>query len=230
MDSLRSPLRLAALLLVGLLLVAGLGLTACDGGSTTHSMDDVSYWRGRFAKGEGVATVVEAGPEAIPLLNSLIGDGNELVVQSASMAAGQIGEPAASVTPAMIEALRQFPGQPYVIDAIRAMKGAAVPYLVPLLDSSDVATQTLGVEALNMIGSEAAPAIEGLMAIIEGDSSTELKKKALVTIGSVGEPAVPMIQRLNDVALSNDALRQDAAMANKRIKTAKKVRIKGGDK
>ncbi len=226
----RSPFRLAVPLFAGLLLVAGLGLTACDGGSGTHSLTDVSYWRTRFAKGEGVATIVEAGPAAIPLLNSLVGDGNELVAQTAAMAAGQIGEPAASVTPAMIEALKRFPGQPYVIDAIRAMKGAAVPYLVPLLDSSDVATQTLGVEALNMIGSEAAPAIDGLMVIIEGDASTDLKKKALVTIGSIGEPAVPMMERLNAVALSNDALRNDAAMANKRIKTAKKVRIKGGDK
>ena len=211
------------------LLVLGALLPACSR-SGPPSLDDVGYWRTQFANGESIEDVVSQGTAALPLLRRLLADGNEAVVQNAAVATQQIGEPAASLLPTMLEALGRFPNQPFVVQAIKAMKGSGVEYLVPLVESGNAASQALGVELLNGIGTAAGPAVEPLMKIIEGQAPTDLKRAALVTLGSIGVPAEPVIMRLNTFALANEDLRQDAAMSIKRIRTARKVELKGGNR
>lgn len=219
-----SPARLAGLLAVTVLL-----LPAC-GDSGPHSLSDTQYWRVRFSKGEGIETVVKQGQAAVPLLITLLEDDSEWVVQNAATAAQQIGRPAAATVPALLGALARFKDQPFVVAAIKEMQEAAVPHLVPLLESRDADEQARAVKALNGIGPEAEPAIEPLLEIAEDESADlELRRAALVTLGSIGMPAVPMLDRINKLASSNEQLRNDAAMAHKRIRTAKKVRDKGGN-
>ena len=220
-----------SLALAGFVALAALGLGACEGGTSTPSLSDTSYWRGQFAKGQGVEVVVAKGRAAVPLLTSLLGDSNEFVVQTAAMAAQQIGEPAADTVSVLLTALGRFPKQPYVIAAIKAMQGAAVPHLVPYVKSSDRRQQEIGIELLNNIGNDAEPALDALVEIAEDASaSMSLRRKALVTIGSIGTPAERMVQRINEIAKSVDELRNDAATANKRIRTEQKVIKKGGDR
>lgn len=221
--------RSTPVLLAGLLVVFGLLVPAC-GGDSTPSLNDVDYWRVQFSKGQSMDIVVNQGSSAVPLLRRLLGDSNRGIVQTAATVAQQIGEPAAATMPALLDALERFPKHPFILAAIKAMKGSAVPYLLPMLDSSTEPVKTVGVELLNGIGAEAAPAIEPLMKIVEGSASRNLKRSALVTLGSIGTPAEPVVMRINEFALANDDLRQDAAMAMKRIRTAKKVREKGGNR
>jgi hypothetical protein len=217
-------------MLTALILAAGL-LPACSK-SGSPSLSDTQHWRVKFSKGDAYAidTVASKGAAAVPLLTKLISDTNGNIVQNAAMAAQQIGPPAAGVLPALIGALERFPDNPFVTQAIKAMKDSAVPYLVPLVESANEADQSKGVKLLNGIGEAAAPAIEPLMAIIEGDASLTLKKDACVTIGSIGRPAESVLDRLKVVAESNADLHRAAAMAHKRIRTARKVIAKGGDR
>jgi len=218
------PAALAGLLAVTVLLLPGCGDTG------PHSLSDTQYWRARFSQGEGIATVVKQQGAAVPLLTALLADSNESVVQTAAMAVQQIGRPAAATVPALLAALARFKDQAFVVAAIKEMQEAAVPHLVPLLESKDREEQARAVKALNGIGPEAAPAIEPLLEIAEDESAElDLRRAALVTLGSIGEPAVPMMERIDKLARSNDSLRNDAATANKRIRTAKKVRDKGGN-
>jgi len=227
----RRPLFHAApALLVGLALGALLLFPACSE-QGTRSLSDTEYWRVRFSHGEGIDTVVAQGRAAVPLLNTLLADSNENVVQFAAMAAQQIGPEAAGTVPAMVNALVRYPNQAYVTQALKTMKDDAVQHLVPLLADGDAELQKQAVLALNGIGSPAASALEPLLRIAEDTSApTELRKEALVTLGSIGEEAISAIPRINEIAVKEDALRQSAAMANKRLKYAKRVREKGGDR
>lgn len=220
--------RSAPALLTGLALGALLLLPACNDRGP-HPLSDTQYWRVKLSNGEGIDEVVAQGRAAVPLLSTLLGDTNEYVVQYAAMAAQQIGIEAAGTTPAMINALIRFPDQPYVTQALKTMKGDAVEHLVPLLDDSAVEVRTQAIKALNGIGAPAASALEPLLRIAEDTSaSTEVRKLALVTLGSIGEEAVSAIPRIDAIARAEEALRHDAAMANKRLKYAKRVREKGG--
>ena len=221
---------LAPALLAGLAVGALLLLPACSERGP-HSMSDVQYWRAKLSRGEGIDEVVAQGSAAVPLLNTLLADSNEYVVQYAAMAAQQIGTQAVGTVPALLGALGRFPGQPYVTQALKTMKGDAVDHLVPLLADSNAEMRKQAIEALNGIGSPAAPAIEPLLRIAEDSGeSTELRRLALVTLGSISEEAVSAIPRINEIALKDEALRNDAAKANKRLKYAKRVREKGGDR
>ena len=220
----------APALLVGLALGALLLLPACSERGP-HSLSDVQYWRVKLSNGEGIDEIVAQGSAAVPLLNTLLGDSNEYVVQYAAMAVQQIGTPASGTVPAMLNALIRYPGQPYVTQALKTMKGTAVDHLTPLLSDSNVEVQKQAIEALNGIGAPAAPALEPLLRIAEDTSApVEVRKLALVTLGSIGEEAISAIPRINEIALKEDALREHAAMANKRLKYAKRVREKGGDR
>lgn len=220
----------APALLAGLALVALFLLPACSDRGP-HSLNDVTYWRVKLSHGEGIDEIVAQGSAAVPLLNTLLADSNEYVVQHAAMAVQQIGASAAGTVPAMVNALIRYPGQPYVTQALKAMKGDAVEHLVPFLSDGDAEVQKQAIEALNGIGPAAEPAVEPLLRIVEDTSgSTEIRRLALVTLGSIGERAVSAIPRINEVALKEDALRQSAAMAMKRLKWAKRVREKGGDR
>lgn len=231
----RSVFLPAPVLLAGLVLGAILLLPACSDRGP-HSLNDTQYWRVRFSNGEGIDDVVKQGSAAVPLLNTLLGDSNEYVVQYAAMATQQIAQERGAQTvtgtvPAMVNALVRYPDQPYVTQALKAMKGDAVEQLIPLLADGNVEVQQQAVRALNGIGGPAAPAMEPLLRIAEDTgAATDLRKEALVTLGSIGEEAVSAIPRIDAVARSDDALRQTAAMANKRLKYAKRVREKGGDR
>ena len=216
-----------AALAVALLLAA----PACGRRGGTPSLEDVDHWRSAFSRGEGMKDVAAQGTAAVPLLRRLIADTNEAIVQTAAMVAQQIGTPASDVVPALLDALNRFPGQPAVTEALKAMKASAVPYLVPMLSVSDAETVTRGVQLLNGIGEDAQSAIEPLMKIIEGNTaSLDLKKSALVTLGSIGTPAMPVLERLALLSPKEPDLQRDIGMAIKRIRTAKKVVDKGGDK
>ena len=189
----------------------------------------MGYWRVKLSNGEGIDEIVAQGPAAVGLLNTLLGDSNEYVVQYAAMAVQQIGPSAAGTVPAMLNALGRYPGQAYVTAALKAMKGDAVQHLVPLLADGNPDTKKQAIEALNGIGAPAAPAMEPLLRIAEDSGEpTELRRLALVTLGSIGEAAVSAIPRINEIAVKDEALRNDAAMANKRLKYAKRVREKPG--
>ena len=221
--------------LAGLALGVLLLLPACSD-SGPHSLSDTKYWRSKIGKGEGIEDVVKQGRAAVPLLNTLLGDGNEYVVQYAAMAVQQIAEQqgpqtVASTVPALVNALVRYPDQAYVTQALKSTKGEAVAQLIPLLGDANVEIQEQAVKALNGIGAPAADAMEPLLRIAEDKSApAELRKQALVTLGSIGEEAVSAIPRIDAIARSEDALRQTAAMANKRLKYAKRVREKGGDR
>lgn len=217
---------LSALVAVGALLL----LPACSDRGP-HSLSDTSYWRVKFSNGQGIKTVVEQGAAAVPLLNTLLADANENVVQYAAMAAQQIGAQASGTVPAMVNALVRFPDQAYVTQALRDMGGASVDHLVPLLSDSDVEVKKQAIQTLNGIGAPAAPALEPLLLIAEDQSvPTETRQMALVAIGSIGEKAVSAMARINEIALKEDVMRKHAAMTNKRLKYAKRVREKGGDR
>jgi len=211
-------------------LAAALLISAC-GDSGPPSLENTNYWRAKLSKGEGDDYVVSKGSAAVPLIRELLQDQNEWVVQSGARVASKIGAPAAAVVPSLVEALERYPTQVFVMQALAKMKGSSVEYLVPLLKRNDAKAQELGVKALNGIGHEAAPAIEPLMAIIEDTAaSNALRRHALVTLGSIGTPAESVMDRLQKIYDTDDALKRDAAMARRRIRTEKKVIKKGGDR
>jgi hypothetical protein len=217
---------IVALVTLGVLL----GTPAC-GRSGPPPLTNTEYWRGKLSRGEGMDDVVAQGKAAIPLIRSLLKDRNLNVVEAGGRVANQIGESVAVVVPDLIDALKRDPTLPNVKQALKKMKDSSVEYLVPLLKRNDKAEQEIAIDALNGIGAPAADAVDPLMKIIEDPNTpTGLKRKALVTLGSIGTPGEKVMDRLRKIYDEGGPLKNDVAMCMKRIRTAKKVRDKGGDK
>lgn len=174
-------MKISALVLGALLVLAACGDTSSPAGRS------IDAWRAKLAQGDSTAIdelgTLKAG--AIPVIQTLLGDKDEVVVQSAAMAADEIGEAAAPLVPYLLAAMKRFPGQANVEQTLKGLKGAAIPAMVEALSSSDAAYKKEVAKLVGLMGTDAAPALPPLIAILEGGDPHDVKMEAIGSVAAI---------------------------------------------
>lgn len=224
-------------LLLGLACIACLFLvSACGNGEP--GLDDTAYWRGRLATGDADAidALVKKGPSALPLLETLLADTNRTVVATTALVVQQLGSMGETAAPALIAALRRFPDLPAVAQALKSMKGDAVPYLIQALEDNDPSIQRQAAKLLTGAGKVTTPALPALIRVLESERADDaFKGEAILAVASISVvgargDALPalreIVQRGGDLATNaNYAIRR----IEHAIKQAAKVAAETGN-
>jgi len=174
-----------AVAVAALLLFAACG----DGGP---SLKDTAYWQAKFAKGDpdAIKNLAAEGAAALPTLEALLQDPDELVVQNAAMAMGELGDVAAPAVPALLDAIGRYPGNPFLAQTLEELKGAAVPAMIEVLQGNDPAMKKQMATILVGVGEAGEIAIPALIAVIEGDDPDPVRLEAIGAVGALSVKAV----------------------------------------
>lgn len=140
----------------------------------------------RSATAVAIARVADS-QQAVPWLRTALADEPDPSVRMVLVVRlGRIGPSAAAALEELRQALRTEDPQLQraVIDAMIAIGKPAVPHLILLLDSPDVATRRLAVFALGNLGSAAADATESLQARLQ-DPDPEVRQLAKIALARI---------------------------------------------
>jgi HEAT repeat protein len=188
--------RLSSVALTALLLLA-----ACGEGSTT--VKDTAYWRAKFAQGdsEAIKALGAEGAAALPTLEALLRDDSETVVQTAAMAMGDLGASAAPAVPALLDAMGRYPGNAFIAQTLKELKGAAVPAMVEVLQGSDPDMKKQVATIAATLGAAGEPALPALIAILNGGDPDPVKLEAIgavaaISVKLVNGDALPVLAQM----------------------------------
>ncbi len=205
----------------------------CDSGQGTTSSRKKGDWRTRFAAGEGQATkdLAAQGSAAVPTLITLLEDDDMLVVQMAAMTVKKLGKEGIGTMPALFAAFKRFPLNPYLPQAIKAQKEAALPEIVNALQAGDVEFQAHAAKLLNGLAGAGEPAVDALLVIVQGSAPNKTKIEVMGALASIGvladERARPVLQKVVD---GGGELGKYAGRAIKRLDSAQNMaRIRAED-
>ncbi|MEO1399912.1 MAG: HEAT repeat domain-containing protein [Cyanobacteria bacterium J06635_1] len=155
---------------------------------------------------EAAQAIGQIGPRAqtaVPdLIDRLSGDANSRA--SAAEALGSIGPAARAAIPALVELL----GERTAVRALAGIGAASVPELIEAAKSPDATVQRNAVEALGLIGPEAAAAVP-LLGRLMSSSDLSLRAQVFRALTNIGRPAVPTLI----TALDAPSLRAMAAIS-----------------
>jgi len=163
----------------------------------------------------------EANPaEIIPILVEILPTEEGW---QAAYALGDIGPPAASAAPALVEVLRTeriaraFRTPPSSALALGKIGPGAIPALVEIITHADLRVRLNALAAFGFMGRPGHPAVPRLLGLLR-DREREVRHVAALTLASLGAPAHQIIDGLKDCLLADDIfLRSSAAAALREI-------------
>ena len=145
----------------------------------------------------------ELGPEsaeALPALILALDDGDEQVWFHAVTAIARIGRQALPAVPALLEDLAESgrksanPKWYRSAFALGSIGPIALPKLRPALKNPDSRIRSGVAKALGWFGEKAAPAIPGLVELLN-DENENVRFHAAETLGKIGPPAIPALRK-----------------------------------
>jgi hypothetical protein len=104
----------------------------------------------------------------------------------------------------IIRPFEEWTEQEVAADTLGRIGPPAIPYLQQSLRSSNPVTRKQAAEVLGRMGSDAAPAVNDLVALLD-DPDPEVRKVAARTLGRIGPDSAPAIPALMRALIQEDA-------------------------
>ena len=172
-----------------------------EGPTTAASISDLSRQLASEAEIEGLQAAYELGRHgeaALPALMQALNADEAAVPRNAAYAFSQIGPAAA---PALVEATQteneRLRARAYdVLGDMGLQADAAVPALLDGLNDSEMDPRRRAAEALGTVGQQSSGLADPLAALVESDSSGEVRRNAAFSLARLGDKAAPAVPAL----------------------------------
>lgn len=209
-----------------------------DAGPAVPALIEAARDKHKSVRVCAIVALARIGPQAetaVPVLIDVLADPVEEVRATTGLVLAEFGPQAKAAVPALLGALKDKSEHvrryaALALGQIGSGEATVIAALSKVLTGDeDDSVQGVAADALGRLGPQAKAAVPALLQTLQGSKPLRLRTAAIDALGDIGTDAEAVITSLTEAQKDKDGfVRERAAEALKKIRTAKAVALKGG--